>query len=74
MSSRKVLVDNLNPHTKKDTLYDEFGNCGNVRDIMLSTGGYAYITMSSNEEAERAVKGYNETELEGNKIKVSLST
>jgi cold-inducible RNA-binding protein len=74
-----VYVGNLPGSTTAGELTSLFAQAGDVTDVDLVmdslTGGargYAYITMSAQSEADRAVSIFNSYQLEGQLLKVVL--
>jgi RNA recognition motif-containing protein len=73
----KLLIRNLNRSTSETqikALFDGYGavqSCNLVLD-KLSGGskGFGFVEMPSNGEAKDAIKGLNNSELDGNKIRV----
>ncbi|KAI9747647.1 MAG: hypothetical protein M1835_002012 [Candelina submexicana] len=75
----KLYVGNLSWSTTEDTLRNVFQDYGQVLDAIVmrdrDTGlsrGFGFVTMSSQGEAEAAIDGLNEQELDGRRIKVNL--
>jgi len=78
--SAKVYVGNLSWNTTDETLRQAFSDFGQVLDSIVmrdrDTGrsrGFGFVTFSSNGEAEAAIGGLNEQELDGRRIKVNLA-
>jgi len=78
--SAKVYVGNLSWNTTDETLREAFSNFGNVVDSIVmrdrDTGrsrGFGFVTYGSSGEAEAAIGGLNEQELDGRRIKVNLA-
>lgn len=76
--SPKVYVGNLSWNTTDDTLRAAFGDFGEVQDAIVmrdsETGrsrGFGFVTMSTPEEAQAAIAGLNDQELDGRRIKVT---
>ncbi|CAA7027965.1 unnamed protein product [Microthlaspi erraticum] len=66
--------------TTDDTLMQAFSAYGNVLDATVirdrDTGrsrGFGYVNFSTNDEAEAAISGMNDQELDGRRVKVSLA-
>lgn len=77
---RKLFVGNLSFDTTKDTLVSVFSEFGKVEDAALITDrmsgrsrGIAFVTFSTEEEANSAIEALHETELDGRKIIVQVS-
>ena len=75
---RKLYVGNLPFSVNKQTLQDRFSQCGTVDSVDLITDrdtgqckGFAFIEMSSNDEAQQAIQELNGSSLDGRKIKVN---
>ncbi|KPM41474.1 hypothetical protein AK830_g5092 [Neonectria ditissima] len=78
--SAKLYVGNLGWNTTDDTLRSAFSEYGQVVDSIVmrdrDTGrsrGFGFVTFSSSAEAEGAISGLNEQELDGRRIKVNLA-
>jgi RNA recognition motif-containing protein len=73
----KLLIRNLNRTTSEEqmkALFDGFGtvqSCNLVMDKLTGgSKGFGFVEMPSNGEAKDAIKGLNNSELDGNKIRV----
>jgi len=78
--SAKVYVGNLSWNTTDDTLRQAFSDFGSVLDSIVmrdrETGrsrGFGFVTFGSNQEAEAAISGLNEQDLDGRRIKVNIA-
>ncbi|KAF8230158.1 RNA-binding domain-containing protein [Tricholoma matsutake] len=78
--SAKVYVGNLSWNTTDDALRIAFSDYGHVLDSIVmrdrDTGrsrGFGFVTFSSGQEADAAIGGLNEQELDGRRIKVNLA-
>ncbi|KAF8588688.1 RNA-binding domain-containing protein [Ramaria rubella] len=78
--SAKVYVGNLSWNTTDDTLNQAFSQFGTVLDSIVmrdrDTGrsrGFGFVTYGSSSEAEAAIAGLHEQELDGRRIKVNLA-
>ncbi|KAG2072274.1 RNA-binding domain-containing protein [Suillus decipiens] len=76
----KVYVGNLSWNTTDDSLRQAFGDFGNVTDAIVmkdrETGrsrGFGFVTFSAGEEADAAISGMNEQELDGRRLRVNLA-
>ncbi|KAJ1531313.1 hypothetical protein HK096_007026 [Nowakowskiella sp. JEL0078] len=76
----KVFVGNLSWSTTDDSLRSSFSQYGDVRDSVVlkdrETGrsrGFGFITFGSLEEAEAAIQGMNEQDLDGRSVRVNLA-
>ncbi|HAZ13132.1 MAG: RNA-binding protein [Bdellovibrionales bacterium GWA2_49_15] len=76
--SRKIYVGNLGYDITNETLSEKFSEFGNVdsakvivdRDTNRSKG-FAFVEMSTVEEAQGAIKGLNGTEFGGRQMNVT---
>ncbi|KIM31953.1 hypothetical protein M408DRAFT_6943 [Serendipita vermifera MAFF 305830] len=73
-----VPSSNLSWNTTDETLTDAFGQYGQVTDAIVmkdrETGrsrGFGFVTFGSQEEADAAVAGMHEQDLDGRRIKVN---
>ncbi len=76
----KLYVGNLSYETTEESLRAKFGEAGTVVTVDMIkdryTGqmkGFAFVTMSSNEEAQKAIKMLNEQMLDNRAIKVNVA-
>src|SRR4051794_23301230 len=76
----KLFVGNLSFQTTEGVLMDAFAPFGTVTDAFLMTDkatgrsrGFAFVTMSSDQEAEAAIQGLNGKDLDGRTIKVRIA-
>ena len=74
----KLYVGNLPYSANQQTLQDTFSKCGTVESINVisdrDTGqskGFAFVEMSSNAEAQKAIEEINGSSLDGREIKVN---
>jgi RNA recognition motif-containing protein len=74
----RIYVGNLSFSTTEDALSAEFGAHGNVEEVSIITDrdtgrprGFAFVTMSSDDEARAAIEALNGTELDGRTINVN---
>ena len=75
---RRLYVGNLSYNTTELTLRDAFGAAGTVTDAKIvmdrDTGrprGFAFVEMSSDQEAQAAIQQLNGRELDGRAINVN---
>jgi hypothetical protein len=75
---RKLYVGNLPYSASQETLQDTFSQCGTVDSVNVimdrETGqskGFAFVEMSSDSEAQKAMDELNGTNLDGREIKVN---
>jgi RNA recognition motif-containing protein len=76
----KLYVGNLSYSTTEDALRNAFAKAGTVVSVDVikdrDTGrmkGFAFVTMSSNEEAQNAIKLLNEKMLDERAIRVDIA-
>lgn len=76
----KLYVGNLSFSTTEETLRTLFAELGTVTDVALikdrdtgSSKGFAFVTMSTQAEAEAAIKKFNGYNLENREIKVNAA-
>jgi cold-inducible RNA-binding protein len=76
--SNKLFVGNLSFNTTENELQDLFAGCGSVTDVNLITDrmsgrskGFAFVTMSSPEEAQNAIQTLNGKDMNGRAMNVS---
>lgn len=74
----KLYVGNLSFRTSEDTLRDHFAQYGEVVSASVvmdrETGrsrGFGFVEMDSASEAEEAIKGLNDREIDGRNIRVN---
>ena len=75
---KKLYVGNLNYNTTEEGLMDLFDECGEVVSSKLivdpftgKTKGFAFVEMSTDEEAQGAIEKLNGLEVEGRQIRVN---
>jgi RNA recognition motif-containing protein len=75
---RKLYVGNLSYNTNQQSLEDAFSAFGTVDSVKLITDrdtgqskGFAFIEMSSDAEAQKAIQGMHDTDMDGRSIKVN---
>lgn len=78
--STKLFVGNLSFNTTENDLNDAFAPFGTVTEANLmmdrSTNrprGFGFVTMSSPEEAEKAIQGLNGADLDGRALTVNVA-
>jgi RNA recognition motif-containing protein len=76
--SAKLYVGNLSFNTSTQDLEEMFGQYGSVQSVNIiedrETGrsrGFAFVEMSSNEEAESAISALNGKEVDGRSLTVN---
>jgi len=74
----KLFVGNLSFNTTENSLQDAFAAHGNVVETSLMTDretgrprGFGFVTMSTAEEAQKAVSALNGAELDGRSLTVN---
>lgn len=75
---KKLYVGNLPFSVNDQTLMDMFSECGTVESANLITDrdtgrskGFGFVTMSSDSEAEEAIKKFDGQDCEGRALKVN---
>jgi RNA recognition motif-containing protein len=78
--SNKLFVGNLSFNVTENDLNDAFAAHGTVTEANLmmdrTTGrprGFGFVTMSTDEEAQKAISALNGTELDGRTITVNVA-
>ena len=78
--SSKLFVGNLSFNTTENDLQDAFAAHGTVTETNLlmdrTTGrprGFGFITMSSDEEAQKAIEAMNGKDMDGRALTVSVA-
>jgi len=76
----KVYVGNLSWNTTDESLRLAFGEYGSVTDSIVmrdrETGrsrGFGFVTFGSDDEANAAIGGLNDQDLDGRRIRVNLA-
>lgn len=76
--SCKVFVGNLNFETTQDQLTALLAEVGEIKDVYLpadrATGrprGFAFVEFATEEQAEEAIRRFNDYELDGRKLRVN---
>ncbi|RKX72165.1 RNA-binding protein [candidate division TA06 bacterium] len=71
MQGNKLYVGNLNYSVSEDELKDLFTAHGEVKSVRIIEGkGFAFVEMSSTEEAEKAKEALNNADFKGRTMKV----
>ena len=75
---RKLYVGNLPYSANQKTLQDKFSQCGTVESVKVITDrdtgkskGFAFVEMSSDSEAQKAIQELNGSSLDSREIKVN---
>jgi len=78
--SNKLFVGNLSFNTTENDLHDAFAAHGTVVEANLmmdrATGrprGFAFVTMSTPEEAQKAIEALNGKQLDGRALTVNIA-
>ncbi|KAL9711742.1 Cinnamyl-alcohol dehydrogenase Flavonol reductase/cinnamoyl-CoA reductase [Leucoagaricus gongylophorus] len=78
--SAKIYIGNLSWSSTDDTLREAFSPYGQVLDCIVmrdrDTGrsrGFGFVTYGTSQEADAAINGMNEKELDGRMIKVNVA-
>ena len=78
--SAKLFVGNLSFNTTENDLQDAFAAFGTVVETNMMTDrdtgrprGFGFITMSTPEEAQKAIEGLNGKELDGRALTVNVA-
>jgi cold-inducible RNA-binding protein len=78
--NNKLFVGNLSFNTTENDLQDAFAAHGTVTEANLMTDrmsgrsrGFGFVTMSSPEEAERAIQALNGATLDGRALTVNIA-
>lgn len=76
--SNKIYVGNLSFNVADDTLSGLFSKFGTVSSCKVITDrdsgrskGFAFVEMSNNDEAQKAIMGLNGNDLDGRNLKVN---
>lgn len=71
MQGSKLYVGNLSYSVSNEQLQELFGSHGEVKQVNIIEGkGFAFVELSSSEEAEKAKEALNGTEFEGRTLRV----
>ena len=78
--SSKLYVGNLSFNTTENDLHDAFAAFGTVTEANLMMDrmtnrprGFGFVTMSSAEEAQKAIDGLNGKEMDGRALTVNVA-
>jgi RNA recognition motif-containing protein len=78
--SNKLFVGNLSFNTTENDLQDAFAAHGTVTEANLMmdrttnrSRGFAFVTMTTPEEAQKAIAAMNGTELDGRALTVNIA-
>lgn len=71
---KKIFIGNLSYGTTMETLTETFLKYGEIVDSYKPEGkGFAFITFSTEEQAQNAIEEMNGKELDGREISVSIA-
>jgi RNA recognition motif-containing protein len=80
MSNERLYVGNLSWDANEGTLRAAFGDHGEVTDAKVITDrdtgrsrGFAFVTMSTEDEAQAAIGALNGTMLDGRELRVNVA-
>lgn len=78
--NNKLFVGNISFNTTENDLQDAFANHGTVTEASLMTDrttgrprGFGFVTMSTEEEAQKAVEAMNGQSLDGRALTVNIA-
>ena len=78
--NNKLFVGNLSFDTTENDLQDAFAAYGTVNEVNLMTDrmtnrsrGFAFVTLSTDEEAQKAITGLNGRDLGGRAVTVNIA-
>jgi RNA recognition motif-containing protein len=78
--NKKLYVGNLAYSINEENLQEIFGEYGTVEEVKLivdrdtnRSKGFAFVTMSTEEEAEKAINDLKDAELENRAVKISYA-
>jgi len=76
--TNKLYVGNLNYDTTEEALNEAFSEAGTVQSVNIikdrdtnRSKGFAFVEMSSEEEAQKAIEMLNGKEFDGRELKVN---
>jgi cold-inducible RNA-binding protein len=80
MNQNKLYVGNLSFQSTENSIMDTFAEHGTVLEVNLITDrdtgrmrGFGFVTMSSDEEAQKAAEAMNGVELDGRQLTVNIA-
>jgi cold-inducible RNA-binding protein len=78
--NNRIYVGNLSFQSTAETVRAAFAKFGTVTDVHLvsdrQTGqsrGFAFVTMSTDDEAAKAINALNEADLDGRRLRVNVA-
>ncbi len=76
----KLYVGNLSYNVSEEQLRELFGQAGEIKEVMLIMDrdtrrpkGFGFVEMISQEDAEKAIRMFNEQELDGRRMTVNMA-
>jgi RNA recognition motif-containing protein len=79
-SKNKLFVGNLSWETTEDSLRDAFSKAGTVDEVRIITHrdsgrskGFGFVTMSNEDEAQKAIEMFDGNELDGRQVAVNVA-
>lgn len=76
----KLYVGNLSYDTTENSLRELFGQAGEIHQISLITDkfsgqpkGFGFVEMATQADAEKAIRMFNDQELDGRRIVVNMA-
>lgn len=76
----RIYIANLSPETTEQDLQTMFSEAGSVSlvEVVMDpksgrSRGFAFVTMPSQEEAEKAVQMFNEKDVNGHILRVNIT-
>merc|ERR1719239_1071145 len=70
---RKIFIHNVGEEMVYETFQEKVEKFGEVTDFFNPGRGFAFITFSTNEEAQACIKGMDNTEVGGNTIQMNIA-
>merc|ERR1712037_927594 len=70
---RKIFIHNVGEEMVYETFQEKVEKFGEVTDFFNPGRGFAFITFSTNEEAQACIKGMDNTEVAGNIIQMNIA-
>jgi cold-inducible RNA-binding protein len=78
--NNRLYVGNLAFHTTEDVLNRTFSQCGTVSETKLvldresgRSRGFAFVAMSTDEEAQKAIQELDGADLDGRALRVNIA-
>merc|ERR1719447_955299 len=70
---RKIFIHNVGEEFTYETFQEQVEKYGEVTDFFNPGRGFAFITFSTNEEAQACIKGMDNTDVGGNTIQMNIA-